>query len=122
MMKIFKYLLVANVYKETKHSMAMVLIAAVIVVLSIFIGNDLIDASDGSMKYLVLLCKWVVVLTTLTVMISHMSKIWKSFLSSVPIVGESLSKSRSDLHDKIMTKPELKSRSDLIIDKYKEKR
>ena len=118
MFRMFKYLYIANLYKKTKRNVIAVGLSLLFLLMTVFVSNDLIVATLGSEKYLLILFKWLVIGLLLWIIIRHLKKIWSIPSSSLQVKAcEPVVKDYRK--ERILGKERLQSRSDLILKKYK---
>ena len=115
MFKLAKYYVIVNMYKKTKFSVWIVLGSLVTIVIVSLVFSDLVGMTDGTGKGLMIGLKWLIFLSLLTVMAFYLRKIFKSV--SLPFSNESLVV--DEKKERVMQKAVLKSRSDIILDKYR---
>lgn len=120
MFRTLKYLLLANLYKKAKNSFVMLFVYTVLLILFTFIINDILSVSTGSMVYVVLLTKWVVIFSLLALIGFSVLKIFN--VASKPFDKGENSKSETAYKDtkkeKILSKEKLSTTTDLIMKKY----
>lgn len=120
MFRTLKYLLLANLYKKAKNSFVMLFVYTVLLILFTFIINDILSVSTGSMVYVVLLTKWVVIFSLLALIGFSVLKIFN--VASKPFDKGEDSKSETAYKDtkkeKILSKEKLSTTTDLIMKKY----
>ena len=87
---------------------------AMVVVSLVF--SDLIAMNAGSDKALMVSTKWILLFTLLGLTVLHLRKIVKG--ASFPF-GEDTSVVVDEKKERVMTKTELHSRSDVIMNKYR---
>jgi len=123
MFKAFKYLLLASFYKKAKKSFVMLFIAIVALILVSFIMDDMMGVSFGISLYLLLLVKWVLILTLWSVIGFSILKIFNIATNPFESQGNKTSKDKQENYtdtkkDRILAKEELFTQSDLILQKY----
>lgn len=113
MFKAFKYLLLASLYKKAKKSFVMLFIYAVALMLISFIINDMMSIATGTVLYMLLLVKWVAILSLL-------SLIGFSVLNIFNIATHPFESTENEVtkKDRILAKEKLFTQSDLIMQKY----
>ena len=116
----FKYLFLANVYKKTRRRVMFLVVTLVMLIMTTLLFNDLIGATSGLIKYLFILTKWSLVVTYLWIIVHNLKKIWKVARSTMPLPSR-VSDPLNPKKEILMAKVTLQSRSDLIINKYKER-
>lgn len=93
----------------------MLFMYVVLLLLSIFIMNDLIDISIGVTVYILFLIKWVLILSLLGLIGFSVLKIFN--IASNPF-EEKENTPADTKRDRILCKEKLLTESDLIINKY----
>ena len=122
MFRAFKYIFFVNVYRQSKKNIAFVLGSLLALMLTVMISNDLITATAGLEKYLLILMKWSIVFLILGLLVINLKSIWKKAIKSVSLAKEKDDTTEPNIQkESILTKSKLKSRSDLILEKYKDK-
>ena len=116
MFKLAKYYLFINWYGQSKQYLARVLLSVSGIILSIFIFNDIIAMSDE--KTIPVIFKWLVVIALLGIIAYNTNKAIKSI--SLPLQGTQKQEVPDALKEKILTQKTLRSRSERILDKYRE--
>lgn len=115
MFKFAKYYVIANIYKKTKLSVWAMFGSLVIMVITSLVFSDLVAMTDGAGKGLMIGVKWLILFTLLTVTAFHLRTIFKSI--SLPFTNETVVV--DEKKERVMEKAVLKSRSDIIMDKYR---
>jgi len=116
MFKVFKYMLIANIYKKAKTSFILVFASLVALILLSFILNDIIKVSNGMEVYILLGIKWVGVLSLLGVVGYNIIKIIN--IATTPFESQKASGSNDLKKEHILKKDTLLTKSDLILRKY----
>ena len=115
MFKLSKYYVIVNTYKKTKFSVWVIVGSLVAIVITSLIFSDLVAMTDGAGKGLMIGLKWLILFSLLAAMAFHLRKIFKSI--SLPFANESVVV--DEKKECVMKKAVLKSRSDIILDKYR---
>ena len=124
MFKAFKYLLLASLYKKAKKSFVMLFVYVVALILVSFIINDLMSISTGVSVYILLLIKWVAILSLLSLIGFSILKIFNIATNPFqPKENEATKSNKENLStetkkDRILAKEKLFTQSDLIMQKY----
>ena len=124
MLKAFKYLLLASLYKKAKKSFVMLFVYLVALMLISFIINDLMSISTGVAVYILLLIKWVLILSLLSLIGFSILKIFNIATNPFESKEDEVSKSNKEKlftdtkKDRILAKEKLFTQSDLIMQKY----
>ncbi len=124
MFKVIKYLFLANLYKKAKKSFVMLFIYVISLILISFIINDLMAISTGAMVYILLLVKWIAILSLLSLTGFSVLKIFN--VASNPFeekqdavsTDDSIQVPQDTKRERILAKEKLFTRSDLILQKY----
>ena len=124
MFKAFKYLLLASLYKKAKKSFVMLFVYLVSLMLISFIINDLMSVSTGVAVYILLLIKWVSILSLLSLIGFSILKIFNIATNPFESKEDEVTKSNKEevftdtKKDRILAKEKLFTQSDLIMQKY----
>jgi len=124
MLKAFKYLLLASLYKKAKKSFVMLFVYLVALMLISFIINDLMSISTGVAVYILLLIKWVLILSLLSLIGFSILKIFNIATNPFESKEDEVTKSNKEKlftdtkKDRILAKEKLFTQSDLIMQKY----
>jgi membrane protein implicated in regulation of membrane protease activity len=121
MFKALKYLFLANVYNKAKKSFLTLLISIVLLIVFSFMINDAMSLATGMSIYILLMVKWVSILSLLSLIGYSILKIVN--IATAPL---SMKKSRQtnseevidNKKDRILNKEKLYTKSDLILKKY----
>jgi len=116
MLKLFKYLYLANLYKSAKKSFIMLFVYLISLVLIVFIINDIISVSTTASVYFFILIKWVATVVLLVLIVLTLIKIIDTALN--PISGGKTLKKEDPKKKRILAKEKLTSKSDTILRKY----
>lgn len=119
MFKIAKYYLLVSIVRRAKKNFLMILISMLGMILTSFLFADLIGVMDSGSKYILVAIKWLILISLLMLVALNMLKI-------VNIVSEPFKKESKEPRDdikkeKILAKEHLLSRSELILNKYRNK-
>ena len=118
MFKLAKYYVLANIYKRAKFSVLSVLTSLAAMMVLTFVFSDLLAMSEGSMKIVLVVVKWILLLGLLGFALLHMlkiaSKVSFSFgeKNTVEVVID-------EKKERVMEKTKLRNRSEIIMDKYR---
>lgn len=115
MFKALKYLFLTNLYKKAKKSFVMLFIYVVSLILFTLVVDDILNISTGIMIYIVLIVKWMVVLTLVSLIAFSILKIFN--MASNPFVSKE-KESKDSKKEKILSREKLSTKSDLILQKY----
>jgi len=122
MFKAIKYIFLANLFTKAKKSVYTFFVALLVMVVSTFILNDVIEVSDTNTIFVLIATKWFIILTMLTVMGFSIFKILSTTInplsSSKPkeIVKTAVIVDTKKV--RILNKEKLTSRSEQIMNKY----
>ena len=124
MFKAIKYLFLASLYKKAKKSFVMLFVYLVSLILISFIINDLMSIAIGVSVYILLLIKWVSILSLLSLIGFSILKIFNiatnPFESKENKVNSKNKEkvSTATKKDRILSQEKLFTQSDLIMQKY----
>ncbi|MDF1884130.1 hypothetical protein JHD49_09280 [Sulfurimonas sp. SAG-AH-194-C21] len=118
MYRVLKYVFMANTYKRAKSSFITLFLSFMGLVLSVWIISDFMSVSSGVMVYVLLLLKWVMILSLISLMGYSILKIIN--VASNPFATKDKPVVVQDVYKKeyILNKAVLRSKSDLIVEKY----
>jgi len=118
MFKALKYLFLANTYKRAKSSVITLLLSFLGLVLTVWVISDLMSVSSGVVVYLLLLVKWIVILSLIILMGYSILKIINVASSPFSAEEEHSVAKDADKKEYILNKDVLRSKSALIVEKY----
>ncbi len=118
MFKIAKYYLLLNLYQKTKRNMIAIVVFFVLFIVSTYMFGDLIAMADE--KFGLVIAKWIVILVLLAVIAFNIVQLFKAV--PVPFKKEECDGVADLRKEKIVSKEHLLSRSDLIVNKYRDNR
>ena len=116
MLKVFKYLFLANLYRKAKKSFVMLAVYIISLVLLNFILNDLIGVATGMVIYVLIFVKWISILVLLILIAFTLLKIFSH--ASSPFENKDDEKTLDCKKTRILAKEKLSTKSDLILQKY----
>jgi predicted neutral ceramidase superfamily lipid hydrolase len=121
MFKALKYLFLANVYNKTKKSFLTLLISIVLLIVLSFMLNDAISIATGMSIYMLLMVKWISILSLLSLIGYSILKIVN--IATAPLTMKKSGQTNSEevidnKKDRILNKEKLYTKSDLILKKY----
>ncbi len=123
MFKALKYLLFAGLYKKAKKSFTFLFLSIGAFIVISFIMSDAMSVASGISLYVLLITKWIILLSLLIVMAFSVLKIFN--IATSPFaetkdssVAKKSSKSDSSKKKRILDKEKLYTKSDLILQKY----
>ena len=125
MFKALKYFFLANLYRKAKKRFMMLFIYVVSLILVSFIINDLMSISTGITVYILLLIKWIVILSLLSLIGFNILKIFNIAINpfenkEAEVLQDTKEHtSKNTKKERILAKEKLFTRSDLIFQKYK---
>ena len=119
MFKAFKYIFLANLYKKAKKSFILLFAYLATLMLMSFIINDLISISTGVTVYVLLSTKWISIFLLLSLIGFSILKIFNIATNPFEsIVDEEVDSSNESKKNRILSKENLYTQSDLIMQKY----
>jgi len=124
MFKALKYIFLASLYKKAKKIFVMLFIYVVSLILISFIVNDLMSIATGVAVYILLLIKWVSILSLLSLIGFSILKIFNIATSPFESKDDEATKSNKEKlsidtkKERILSKEKLFTQSDLIMQKY----
>ena len=119
MFKIAKYYVLVNIYKRAKSSILLVLASITGMLLTSFVFSDLLAMSEGSNRSLLVGIKWFILFVLIGLTGYHLRKIFRS--ASLPFSGEAQAQVVPDRKkERVMAKVKLQSRSERILEKYRD--
>ena len=122
MLKMFKYLFLANLFKKAKKNIVIAASMLLLLMISTFLMNDLLAVASGSDKYLFLLIKWVLILLFIAITVYNLLKVFNTATESVGIKPKSEAVVVTDAKkERILAKEHLQTKSDRIMKKYMKK-
>ncbi|MEN4046978.1 hypothetical protein [Sulfurimonas sp. NWX367] len=113
MLRILKYLYLANFYRKTKSHIGILILYGVVLLLVSLIMNDLISVSQESVAYFMLLIKWVIVFALLWLIVLKIIRIFT--MASQPFSKEKKTDSKKG---HLLSKEKLLTQSEQIMEKY----
>ncbi len=116
MFKIAKYYFLLNWYQKTKRNMIAIMVFFVLFIVSTYMFADLIAMADEKLGLVI--AKWIAILVLLAVIAFNVGQIFKSV--PTPFKKEEKDQVVDSRKEKIVSKEHLVSRSDLIINKYRD--
>lgn len=122
MFKVFKYLFIANLYNKAKKSFFLLFGSIISLILISLIINDAICVASGISVYILLIVKWISILSLLILIGYSLLKIIN--IATSPFSNEDkendfLEEEVIDTKkDRILKKEKLFTKSDLILQKY----
>ncbi len=122
MFKLAKYYVLVNIYKRARFSVLLVLVSLILMLITSLVFADLMAMANGSGKTVLIALKWFILFTLLGLMAYHLRKILRS--ASRPF-GTTESKAEivnNKKRERLMSKENLHSRSDLVLEKYRRTR
>ena len=116
MFKIAKYYFLLNWYQKTKRNMIAIIVFTVLFIVSTYMFADLIAMADEKLGLVI--AKWIVILVSLTVIAFNVGEIFKSV--PTPFKIEEKDQVVDSRKEQIVSKEHLVSRSELILNKYRD--
>ena len=116
MFKIAKYYFLLSWYQKTKRNMIAIIVFTVLFIVSTYMFADLIAMADEKLGLVI--AKWIAILVLLAVIAFNVGQIFKAV--PTPFKKEEKDQVADARKVTIVTKEQLVSRSDLIINKYRD--
>jgi len=116
MFKIAKYYFLLNWFQKIKKNIIAILVFFVLLVVLTYMFGDLIAMSDDKLGLVI--AKWIAIIVLLAVIAFNVGQIFKSV--PMPFKREEKGQIVDSKKEEIVTKKHLISRSDLIINKYRD--
>ena len=119
MFRLAKYYLLVSLYNKVKRNLFALLIAIVLILFVVYISADLLQTIASESRIMVLAVKWILLLGLMAV-------IGFNIREMVRVAGTAFSLKEEELKEKdprketILSKEKLQSRSELILQKYRE--
>ena len=118
MFKFAKYYLLLNLYRRHRRTLLNVLASIIAIPLVSLVFSDLSGMTEGQERYLLVGVKWLLIFSLLGIIRFQLKKL--SLPRSIPFEkSTSAQHTNSVKKEKIMTKTKLKSRMDIIVEKYR---
>ena len=117
MFRALKYIFLANLFKKAKKRFIYILVSLVVLVMFVFIINDITSIINEENAILIFSIKWLGIVTLLMSILHNSYKIIK--VASSPFQDE---KTPLTKKEHILKKDKLLTKSELIIQKYKSKK
>ena len=119
MLKVFKYLFMANLYQKAKRSVLGAGIMILLLIVTTFLMNDLLAVASGREKYIFILLKWALILFFMSMLGYYLLKVFNVASMSVGLKSKDVKPVVADVKkERILGKDQLVRRSDRIMDKY----
>ena len=122
MFKVLKYLLLANLYNRAKKSFFILFGSLISLLLTSLILNDAVSVASGISIYILLLVKWIIILSLLGLIGFSILKIINVATSPFTTEEKSQDANETIIVDvkkaRVLNKEKLLSKSDLIMQKY----
>ena len=125
MFKALKYLLYASLYQKAKSSFITLLVSMVVLVVGSFMMNDIIGVSSGMTLYMLMMVKWVLIITMLGLISFSLLKIINiamnpfSSKTATPEVVKVTEPVVDTKKENILNKEQILTKSEMILQKYK---
>ncbi len=117
MFKIAKYYLLLNLYQRAKGNIIAIVVSVFAMIFIAYLFGDLIAMAEGSSKYGLVTIKWLILFLLMVVIVFNLRKTVKKL--SIPFAKEGKEPTHDVKKERILTKEHLVSRSDLILNKYR---
>ena len=115
MFRLAKYYILLNLYRRAKKNIVSMVVSLLTMGFVSFIFSDIIEVARNSSQFGLIAIKWLTLLSLFAVIIFNLLKIMK--IASVPF--EDKDRVPDERKEKLLAKEHLKSRSDLIFEKYR---
>jgi hypothetical protein len=126
MFRALKYIFVISLYKKTKKQFVILAISVTAILVSSLMISDIMTTISGKYIYLLILLKWMIILSMILLIILSLLKIMKVLMSNPIIKLTKKIKTNNNIVNKkqemILKKVNLLTESEMIINKYKEKK
>ena len=121
MFKVLKYLMFANLYNRAKKSFFILFGSIISIILISLIINDAVSVANGISVYILLIIKWVSILSLMALIGFTILKIIN--IATTPFTSEKVVSSTDETvvdrkKDLILNKEKLFTKRDLILQKY----
>ena len=116
MFKVFKYIFLANLYKRVKHNIFLSFFSLIAMVFVSFIMNDILQVANSENLSMVLVGKWILLLSLFATFSYNLFKIVTVALNQL-----SFSSPKSAKTQKILQKETLISKEEQVVKKYQPK-
>ncbi len=124
MFRVFKYLIMASIYKKAKKNFIILFISAFFLIITNLIINDLIEISSDKIIFLLLLSRWCITLILLSLIIFSITKIFNIIVNpfekkdNQSLLSTTSKVYKDEKKDYLLSKEKLLTKSDLIMNKY----
>ena len=122
MFKLAKYYVLVNIYKRARFSVLLVLVSLILMFITSLVFADLMTMEDGGGKTVFIAVKWFILFTLLSLMFYHLRKILRSASRPFGITESKAEIIVNKKRERLMSKENLHSRSDLVLEKYRRTR
>ena len=120
MFKVLKYLMFANLYSRAKKSFLILFGSIILIILISLIINDAVSVASGISIFILLIIKWVSILSLMALIGFSILKIIN--IATAPFKSEKVvtitDAAVDSKKDRILNKEKLFTKSDLILQKY----
>ena len=120
MFKLAKYYMLLNLYKRAKKNIIAILTSLVAMIFVSYIFSDIIGVIDSSSRYGFVAMKWLLLLGLVWVIVFNVRKMLKTI--SLPFKSGGNDGVIDERKEKLLAKEQLMSRSDRIVEKYRNNR
>ena len=118
MFKIFQYLYLASLFKRAKKGLVALIVYILLLFIISFMLNDFISVSAASTLYLLIALKWVSIVFLLSMIAYTLVKIYTQLDPLEPFNTSSKKSMPNEKKEHILGKDKLRTKSDLIVEKY----
>ena len=115
MFKMAKYFFIYTLYKRVKINVIAMIAALFLLMVMLYIMNDIVSVADRGTRYTVLLIKWLMSVALLSIMVYNLTKIIKAI--SMPFKNKTIKKV-DPKKERVLNKEHLRTQSEQIIQKY----
>jgi len=119
MFRIAKYYLLVNLYTKTKRNLFALLMAMFLIPFIVYLSADLLQTLAPESRTVVLVIKWILLLGLMAVIGFNIRQMAQVIRTSFSLKREELPE-KDPRKEAILAKEKLQSRSELILQKYRE--
>lgn len=117
MFKLAKYYLLFNLYKRGKKNIMVIIVLIIAMIFVSYIFNDLMKVVGNGSQFELIAIKWLIFLSLFFSIIINLFKVMKRV--TVSLEEKDIDYVPDNSKEKLLAKRHLKSRSDLILEKYR---
>jgi len=119
MFRFAKYYLLVNLYTKAKRNLFAMLTAIVLLPVVVYLSSDLLQTLAPESRTAVLAVKWMLLLGLMAVIGFNIRQMMRIVGTSFSLKGETVQE-QDTRKETILAKEKLQSRSELILQKYRE--